>query len=680
MKKIKNVMKKIYLSILDYVITNRLFLSYVCFAFAGTLILRYATIGNVFTFVSCFTDLAIILILGSFAYLFKPKNRFKYLFIVLFIFYFTDCANSIYYTFYTNFATVSLFASLSQTGEVVDSVFDRLKLLDFVYIPMLIVFLWIHLKLKKSTYYNYLNYTKKSLKVMGTTIIVGLIMLIMVVTQLTTTDYSRLAKQWNREYNVSRFGILLYQGNDIIQSLIPKFNSLFGYDEAVKEYQDFYKLYGYEEKTNQFTNIFEGKNVIFIHMESVQANLFDMSFNGQEVIPNTHKLANEGMYFSNFYPQISVGTSSDTEFTLNTSLMPALSGTVAVSYYDREYITIEKLLKEKGYYTFSMHGNKASMWNREKLHASFGYDRFFAERDFEVNANNTVGLGLSDHDFFLQIMPMLEEIETNNTNYMGTIITLSNHSPFGDLDKYGDYSVVVNAKRYNENTKTYEYVKDDFVENMELGNYIRSVHYADQCLGEFFEAIKASDYFNNTVFVLYGDHDAKISRKQYEKLYNYDFSTGTLYKKGDSKYKEFDSVDYALDKNTPLIIWTKDDALMSKIKGTYDYPMGMYDVLPTIGNMMGFHSDYQLGHDVFTIKNNNVVMFPNGNFLTDKIYYNNTSEQFRVLKSGINIDETYVSEKKKYVENALEVSNNIIVYDLINKAPLNKLGEEEISE
>ena len=60
------------------------------------------------------------------------------------------------------------------------------------------------------------------------------------------------------------------------------------------------------------------------------------------------------MFFSNFYPEVSTGTSSDTEFTLLSSLMPAASGTVFVSYYDRNYNTIAKILSNNNYYTFSM--------------------------------------------------------------------------------------------------------------------------------------------------------------------------------------------------------------------------------------------------------------------------------------------------------------------------------------
>ena len=50
-------------------------------------------------------------------------------------------------------------------------------------------------------------------------------------------------------------------------------------------------------------------------------------------------------------------------------------------------------------------------------------------------------------------------------------------------------------------------------------------------------------------------------------------------------------------------MWTKD----KKVKGKVDYYMGMIDVLPTLGNMFGFKSDYALGHDIFDIKAENII-------------------------------------------------------------------------
>ena len=98
--------------------------------------------------------------------------------------------------------------------------------------------------------------------------------------------------------------------------------------------------------------------------------------------------------------------------------------------------------------------------------------------------------------------------------------------------------------------------------------------------------------------------------------------------------------------------------------------MGMYDILPTIGNMMGFESKYALGHDIYDIGENNVVIFPNGNFITNKIYYNNSSGNYRIINSNngtVDLDVNYIENLKKYAEERLEVSNDIIVYDLIHK-------------
>ena len=86
----------------------------------------------------------------------------------------------------------------------------------------------------------------------------------------------------------------------------------------------------------------------------------NLKFNNQDLTPNMNKLAKEGIYFDNFYAEESTGTSSDSEFTFASSLMPASNGTVFMNYFDRNYTTIQKLMQEKGYYTFSMHGNNGS--------------------------------------------------------------------------------------------------------------------------------------------------------------------------------------------------------------------------------------------------------------------------------------------------------------------------------
>ena len=147
-------------------------------------------------------------------------------------------------------------------------------------------------------------------------------------------------------------------------------------------------------------------------------------------------------------------------------------------------------------------------------------------------------------------------------------------------------------------------------------------------------------------------------------LYNYNYKTGEVYEEGDKEYKEYNYYNHEINKNTPLIIWTKNQTLRRKINKTVDYTMGMYDVMPTLGNMLGVENKYALGHDIFNIKDENVVVYPNGNFLTNKVYYNNSTGEYFVRNNSI-IDDKYIEKYKTYAENLLDVSNAIIVHNLI---------------
>lgn len=666
-KKLSNTLKKLRNTIAFYLTTNRLFISYVVLALIGTILLRNFTIGNTFSFKPFIADLAAILLIGAFGYIKKPEKRYKYYFICLIIFTIAEVVNSVYYTFYTSFASFGEIASLSQVKTVTGSLYEKFKFYDFIYIIFPIIFYYSHKKLKSSYYYKVIRKIEVKKKMFGMTLLMSLVCLVYTFTTATKTDYSRLAKQWNRVYVVERFGIITYQINDLIQSLTPKLGSLFGYDEAAKMFHDYFDNMPEEEKyngKNEYTNILDGYNVILVHMEGMQTFLMDVSFNGVDAVPNVKKIASEGMFFKNFYPQISTGTSSDTEFTLSSSLMPAASGTVFVSYYNRNYITLQKLLKQKGYYTFSTHGNYASMWNRDKAHPSLGYEDMFFEESYDYTEDDVINLGINDSKFFEQLVPKIEVIEETHPNYMGTVITLSNHSPFIYLDKYGEYDMSTTYTEKDENTKEEVTKKTNYLYNTAVGNYITSSHYADKALGEFIDYINNSEHFNNTIFVFYGDHDAKLKRKEMNYLYNYNYKTGEVYEPGDKEYKEYNYYNHEMNKNTPLIFWTKNQTLRKKINKQVNYTMGMYDVLPTLGNMLGIENKYALGHDIFNIKDNNVVVFPNGNFLTNKVYYNNSTGEYYVRNNSV-IDDNYIEKYKNYSDKLLEVSNAIIVHNLI---------------
>ena len=649
----------------DFIDNNKVFLLFVIISLLIGLCIRLFTIGTPLSFKASFCDLFLILLVGSFSFLMKDSNRYFY-YLIWIIFSSCLCiGNTIYYEFYESFISINLIGTASMVGQVNDALWVKIHLPQFLYVlfPFTFVFLNKEYKLKDEV----VNGKKMFVRL----IVISFIMAILVLPTVTKSDTSRFLKLWNRQSVVQKYGLYVYTVNDLVQSLRPKVNVAYGYDEDAVKFRNYYSCKFEEKKlANEYTNIFKDKNVIFIHGESIQNFLINLKINGQEVTPNLNKLINESMYFSKFYPQISVGTSSDTEFTLNTGLLPSSSGTVFVNYFDRVYYSMPKYFSNMGYYTFSTHANNADYWNRRIMHKTLGYNDFYAKDSFIVPEDeddmNYVGLGLGDESFFEQLMPILNNIRDNHDRYMGTVITLSNHLPFSDIEKYGEFDLSMDYIYTDEKGNEIE-ANAPYLEGSQMGNYIKSSHYADKALGKLFDLLEENGILDDTVIVFYGDHEARLDKKEFNLLYNYDPINNSVLDVEDEKYYDVYGYNYDLLKNTPLIIYSKDSNIKTEIKKT----MGMYDVLPTIANMFGFSEKYSLGHDVFD-EGEGIVVFPNGNVLTDKVYYNALKDEYIAFNEEP-IDIDYINRIKEYANQILDVSNGIIIHDLI-KNEANRIG------
>ena len=632
--------ERIKSNLFNYVVNNKFFISYIVLSVLICVTLRLITLGFHFYIRSTLIDLLFILFFGTFGYFFKNKGR--YIYYLFWLFFLTGLAigNTIYYQFYKSFISVNLISTASMIGEVNDSLWAKIHLIQFVYLIYPVTFIIIHRFLKKKNYFinddNGGNILKRSF-VTFITIVVFLVFF------GSFNDLNKLSNQFNRSYIVKKYGLCLYTINDLIQSV--ELENSYSFDKAVLQFKDFYckKNSG---SINEFTNKFKGKNVLFIHAESVQSFLIDLKVNGEEVTPNLNKFVKKGMHFTRFYPQISVGTSSDTEFSLLTGLLPTSKGTVFVNYYDRTYRGMPNYFNKLGYYTFSMHANSRDYWNRAVMHKNLGYKDFFGKESYEVpidqNDSNIVGLGLGDEEFFRQSISKLIDIKNSNSPFMGTMITLSNHSPFKDVTKYLEFDV-------------------SYLEGTTMGNYLKSAHYADYAFGKFLKMLQDNNLLENTILVFYGDHEARIPQSEFDLLYNYDSENDVMVDEESDDYINTSGYNYDLLKNTPFVIYSNEEDLSGEI----EYTMGMYDVLPTIANMFGFKEKYSLGHDIFG-KGENIVVFPNGNVLTDKVYYSDLNEEYITFYSEP-IDSNYIERISGYANNVLEVSNNIIKYDLIEK-------------
>ena len=549
-------------------------------------------------------DLIVILIVVAFSYFFKKRKL--YFLIWSIILSVLCCINSLYYNEFNDFMSIKLISILSQAFALPsEATTDVFEILDFIFIWQILVMLIVYIKDKFEYNRSYRDFKSH--------IVSSFVLLVFLILSMNSNDIYRISHEWNKVYKANNFGIYSYQVSDVFHLIKSNFDSIS--EKELNEMNEFYETK--EVVTNEYTNIFKDKNVIFIHGESIQSLFIDEEINNQSIMPNLSRLKEEGLYFSNFYSQESVGTSSDTELTLNNSILPVGVGTAFVSYDNNTYQALPKKLSELGYYTFSMHGNTCEYWNREVMHKNLGYNHFYCYNDYDLS--DTLGLGLSDKSFFSQSADIIKSV--SDKKFSATLIMLSNHAPF-DTNEQVNFDV-----GYMEGTK--------------LGNYIKLLHYVDEAIGEFINKLDRLDLLDDTVIVIYGDHDAKIKVKDYEKYFD----------------EEIDFYEYEKISRVPLIIWTKDNL----VSGEVDEIMGMIDVFPTLGNMFGFSSNYSLGNDIFST-NDNIVVFPNGNWVTNKVYYNNQNSEYKLYEE---VDKNYLKEKEEYAKKIVEISNNLIKYNLM---------------
>lgn len=643
----------------EYLKTNKLMVTFILSSLINGCLIRFLTVSNYFAIKPILADLVFLFVITAFGYFIKPKHQFKY-FLMWSIILTTLCiVNAIYYSNYISFASVSLLKTATELGGYTDAVTGILEIKYFIYLWQIFTLIFVQIQLKRKGYYERVKEENGKTRFLNM-VVVALITLGFFISMLTSTDISRLNKQWNRSSIVMEFGIYIYQVNDIVSSVKTQMNEMFGYDESYKKFRDFYENRENESKENKYTNLFEGKNVLVIHGESIQQFTMNLKFNGVELTPNLNKLASEGMFFSNYYAQESVGNSSDSEFTSLTSLMPSSSGTVFMNYFNRTYETSLKLLKDKGYYTFSMHGNNGSAWNRNVMYKYLGYDDFYAyKKDFDLD--EIIGLGLSDKSFFRQAVEKIKVINDEKQNWYGTLVMLTNHTPFSDVDSF-DYVVDYKTKAINEETGEEEEVLEPWLEGTKIGNYLKSVHYADEALGELMTRLDEAGLLDNTIIVLYGDHDCKIKQSEFRKLYNNEHYKEVLIDPEDT-VGTIDEFTYEINRKVPFIIWSKDIVGTKYAKETTEV-MGMIDMMPTLANMVGIKPKYALGHDIFSVENN-VVVFPSGNWITNKMYYNAGKGTFRQLDLEENIELDYIEKNNEYANTLIDISNGIITYDFI---------------
>ena len=252
-------------------------------------------------------------------------------------------------------------------------------------------------------------------------------------------------------------------------------------------HKDKSKLYFKREAKPVFT-VGNKPNVVIIIMESFASYKSSVSGNPIDPSPYLKKYADKGWYFKNFFTP-TVGTARSIYAMLTSLPDVELHGT---SSRNPLIVNQHSILEDfKGYDKSYFIGGSASWGNiRGMLNESMDNLDLYEEERY--SAPRTDVWGISDADLAIEASKVLK---TKKEPFLAVIQTSGNHRP---------YTIPENAHGFKVRTDvTLEEVKKYGFASVEEYNSFRFLDYS---VGLFMSEAQKSDYFKNTIFILWGDH------------------------------------------------------------------------------------------------------------------------------------------------------------------------------
>ncbi|MFP4258086.1 MAG: LTA synthase family protein [Desulfovermiculus sp.] len=246
------------------------------------------------------------------------------------------------------------------------------------------------------------------------------------------------------------------------------------------------------------------QNIIVIQVESLDRNIIDFEHQGVEITPFLNSLRQESLFYNNFYAQ-HVNGSFDAEFSFLTSVYP-LNKTYGFKVYDlTRFTSLVQILKDMDYTTLAFHGNDKEFFHRHKAFPELGFDAFYSKEDFSFDDALMRGryntFGINDYDFFLQSLDYLQDVDSP---FFAFFITATSHTPF---DFYP-----------SEHART----RFQDINNPLVRDYFRSISFVDKSLQMFFRKLKEMDFYEDTLFIIYSDHESGVEGTVYDSTRNFD--------------------------------------------------------------------------------------------------------------------------------------------------------------
>ncbi|WP_247923185.1 LTA synthase family protein [Streptococcus parasanguinis] len=592
-----------------------------------------------------------LLFIGLALYIKRTKLFYSLAFGIYLLLFIWLISNSIYYREFTDFVTVNTMLASSKVSAGLGAAalelfrpWDVIYILDFPILAFFFFKKWI--RMDNRPFNKRASFAVTSLSAM------------LFSANLFLAEIDRpelLTRGFSNYYVVRALGLPAFLGYSANQTYTANKERSKASEADLKPVEEYIQQH-YAKPNPEYFGMAKGRNVIYIHLESFQQFLIDYKLKVDdkeyEVTPFLNSLyhSKETFAFSNVFNQVKAGKTSDAETMIETGLFGLNQGSFMVNYGGTNTQQAAPFILSKNGYNSSavFHGNAGSFWNRNTAYKQWGYNYFFDASYFtKQNSSNSFQYGLNDKYMLKDSIKYLERLQQP---FYTKFITVSNHYPY-TTSLSGDDLGFPLAKTQDET----------------INGYFATANYLDSSIKAFFDYLKESGLYKNSIIVLYGDHYG-ISNSRNPAL-------APLLGKNSETWSSYDN---AMLQRVPYMVVIPG---MDK-GGIIDTYGGEIDMLPTLEHLLGIESNkfLQVGQDMLSPDHDQIVAFRSANYFvtpeytsySGRTYYTKTGEEIT------NPDEKTKEELDKIREAAnlqLKISDSIQTGDLLRFFKGNDLGK-----
>ena len=592
-----------------------------------------------------------LLFIGLALYIKRTKLFYSLAFGIYLLLFIWLISNSIYYREFTDFVTVNTMLASSKVSAGLGAAalelfrpWDVIYILDFPILAFFFFKKWI--RMDNRPFNKRASFAVTSLSAM------------LFSANLFLAEIDRpelLTRGFSNYYVVRALGLPAFLGYSANQTYAANKERSKASEADLKPVEEYIQQH-YAKPNPEYFGMAKGRNVIYIHLESFQQFLIDYKLKVDdkeyEVTPFLNSLyhSKETFAFSNVFNQVKAGKTSDAETMIETGLFGLNQGSFMVNYGGTNTQQAAPFILSKNGYNSSavFHGNAGSFWNRNTAYKQWGYNYFFDASYFtKQNSSNSFQYGLNDKYMLKDSIKYLERLQQP---FYTKFITVSNHYPY-TTSLSGDDLGFPLAKTQDET----------------INGYFATANYLDSSIKAFFDYLKESGLYKNSIIVLYGDHYG-ISNSRNPAL-------APLLGKNSETWSSYDN---AMLQRVPYMVVIPG---MDK-GGIIDTYGGEIDMLPTLEHLLGIESNkfLQVGQDMLSPEHDQIVAFRSANYFVTPEYtsYSGRTYYTKTCEEITNPDEKTKEELDKIREAAnlqLKISDSIQTGDLLRFFKGNDLGK-----